>query len=58
MSDMFKLSKGDSMSKAGQAEGQVKGDKIKKIKKSLLRNMFFFYLDYILVPNCSECFHC
>ena len=34
MSDMFKLSKGDSMSKAGQAEGQVKGDKIKKIKKA------------------------
>lgn len=48
--------KGDGISKAGQAEGQVKGDKIKIIKK--LNKKYFLYLDYMLVPNCSECFHC
>jgi len=42
VSHMFTLSKGDGMSKAGQAEGQVKGDKIKIIKK--LTKKYFFLL--------------
>ena len=49
---MLKLRKGDGMSKAGQAEGQVKGDKIKMIsrfKSSKCR--FFRYNVKIHVTN-------